>query len=722
MRQARAFCGIVVGGSAALLAAQPVWAAATQVTAVELNRSGEQLELMLETQAGDERPQIFTVSRGNDLVADIWNTQLNLKEGNSFQQANPMPGITAIKVSQLDSSSIRVTVQGAEGPPKGQILQSQTGGITLGIQTAATGEPGAPASNSPATATLPAAEIPDGAIAQAQTPTPEPVEPVEPEPQPPVPAPEPDVLFPEPDITIEGEPAPAAGTAQPLTPVPPTLPRAVPPPVGDIAISNINPAPTVIDLGTAVRVPRLVLREAPIREVLALLARSAGLNLAFTGAEAEAEGDAEGAQATISLDLEDEAVQDVFNYVLQLSGFQANRVGRTIFVGARLPQAARNIITRSFRMNQVSAASAAAFLSAQGAETQRIVEEVTIQTVGEGAAARTVETRETNIQPLAAEEGDGPLLLRGLSVVTDERLNAVTLIGDPRQIQIAASFLTQLDLRRRQVAVNVKVLDIDLSATDDFNTSFSFGIDDDLLINFSPGPNPGDGFGVTFDPDDIPDGLQDFAASLLTQIQSGNGKILTDPTLVVQEGETAQINLTREVVGNITRTREASDDGLDEVTVEAEIVEVGLILNINVERIDDNGFITLVVNPEVTSIAEEEQLLLGDGDENTITLRSVRRLTSGRIRLRDSQTLILTGIIQDQEQTTIFKVPILGDLPIIGALFRDTQRDRTRSEVIVVLTPQILDDSENAGFGYNYTPDPETRRRLERRGFETQED
>jgi type IV pilus assembly protein PilQ len=452
--------------------------------------------------------------------------------------------------------------------------------------------------------------------------------------------------------------------------------------------------------------------------VLALLARSAGLNLAFTGEAAEAEGEGTDAQATISLDLEDEAVQDVFNYVLQLSGFQANRVGRTIFVGARLPQAARDIITRSFRMNQVSAASAAAFLSAQGAETQRVVEEVTIQTVGEGAAARTVETRETTIQPLAAEEGDGPLLLRGLSVVTDERLNAVTLIGEPRQIQIAASFLTQLDLRRRQVAVNVKVLDIDLSATDDFNTSFSFGIDDDVLFNFSPGP--GGGLGVTVAPDDILN--NDFFAQLLTQIQSGNGKILTDPTLVVQEGETAQVDLTREVVGNIERTRTPVEDGPDEITVTAEIVDVGLILNINVERIDDNGFITLVVNPEVTSIAEDAELLLGDGDRNTITLRSIRRLTSGRIRLRDGQTLILTGIIQDQEQTSIFKVPILGDLPIIGALFRDTERNRVRSEVIVVLTPQILDDSENAGYGYNYTPDPETRRRLERRGFETRED
>ncbi len=93
----------------------------------------------------------------------------------------------------------------------------------------------------------------------------------------------PDVLVPNPEITIDGKPAKAAGPNQPYNQAPPFLPRAVAPPVGDITQASIDTSPTTIDLGTQERVPRLVLREAPVREVLSLLARAAGLNLAYVG-------------------------------------------------------------------------------------------------------------------------------------------------------------------------------------------------------------------------------------------------------------------------------------------------------------------------------------------------------------------------------------------------------------------------------------------------------
>ncbi len=854
MRQAQGFGGIVIGGAVALLATQPVWAAATQVTAVRVNPRGGELELTLETQAGDGRPQIFTVNRGNDLVTDIVNTQLKLDGGNAFRQENPMPGIAAVAVSPLDANSIRVTVSGTLSAPTSQILQQGVGGITLGISTGASNQaadpvpasPSPDATVSPATSALPSlpASTPEPqtqnsptTVAQVPTPaSPTPAQPA-PVPQPVVPAPTPDVMVPNPRITIEGAPAAPAGTVQPVAPAPPFLPRAIAPPVGDIAISNINSSAGVIDLGTGARVPRLVLREAPVREVLALLARAAGLNLAFTGDAAGAQpgqpgqppgqpGQAGAGGPTISLDIENEPVQDVFNYVLQLSGLQANRVGRTIFVGNQLPVAARNVITRTLRLNQVAASSAANFLTAQGAETQIPIEQVQIQTVGEGAAARTIETRTPSILALRPQETTGTLLLRGLSVVTDERLNSITLVGEPRQVEIASALLTQLDLRRRQVAVNVKIVDVNLLGTDAFNTSFSFGVGDGFFVvdggaaafnygGFNPPtadqatgsllsptviPNPyagantfldftnqqtiqgagpaiirvdangvitttqprGDvsfpnvtagapenplqgGFTdftpptdtvITVDQDGnvntalgtlgtVTTGLPDlfqypsrFLAALQAQITSGNAKILTDPTLVVQEGETATVNLTQEVVGNITSETESSE-GLTTRTVTAEIEEAGLVLEIIVNRIDDNGFVSLAVNPRVTSIGSVQDLSVGD-DENQIALLNVRQLASGQIRLRDGQTLILSGIIQENDRTTVTKVPILGDIPILGALFRSTERQNQRQEVIVLLTPQILDDSAGSSFGYNYTPGQETRQYLERRGFPTQ--
>ena len=866
MRQAQGLSGIVMGGAVGLLTTQPVWAAAAQVTAVRLNAQESGLELILETETGNKRPEVFMVSRGNDWVADIVNTQLSLREGDSFRQENPMPGITSVLVSQLDANNVRVTVSGASSPPTGQILQNEGQGITLGISTesknqAAAPSPVSPSPTAPVSAATPALPVlqaatplpqrSDSPPILAQTPTPEPVAqqqapasptPVVPTviPQPIVPAPTPDVLVPNPRITIDGVPAPATGAVQPVAPAPPFLPRAIAPPAGDIAISNINAAASSIDLGTGVRVPRLVLREAPVREVLALLARSAGLNLAFTGEGGARPGGGQGAapagaQQTISLDLEDEPVQDVFNYVLRISGLQANRVGRTIFVGSQLPDAARNVVARTLRLNQVAADIAVGFLIAQGAEQQQIVNQTTLTVVGEGAAAQRIENTTTTVQRITAQtpgqgQGQGvqgptgPLMLRGLLVTPDDRLNLVTLVGEPRQVEIASALLTQLDLRRRQVAVNVKIVDVNLLGTDAFNSSFSFGIGDSFFVNdggaasfnyggFNPpnqlqldastasppvignpfgganifsdpnttflipgaGPRtqiinqPGqDPFQIT-DPSDVvviggqpfvrldnplTPGITNitggtdtvvtydqngrptvaigqagnvtfalptlfqyptrFLSALRAQITSGNAKILTDPTLVVQEGETATVNLTQEVVGNIESETESAE-GIVTRTVTAEIREAGLILEIAVNRIDDNGFISLAVNPRVTAIGNIQNLSVGD-DTNQIALLNVRQLRSGQIRLRDGQTLILSGIIQESDRTTVSKVPILGDIPLLGALFRSTNRENQRQEVIVLLTPQIIDDSAGSSFGYNYTPGRESRQILQREG------
>jgi type IV pilus assembly protein PilQ len=601
--------------------------------------------------------------------------------------------------------------------------------------------------------------------------------------------------------------------------------------VGDIAISNTDASPSTIDLATQERVPRLVLRDAPVREVLSLLARAAGLNLAYIGSE-QAAGGQQGTAAspgqatsqTISLDIENEPVQDVFNYVLRLSGLEANRSGRTVFVGPKLPNATRDMVMRSLRLNQVSVGVALNFLVGLGAESavsrERLVTSVSAVPVGNVAApiTQTQTTTETRLETQRVSFQDSNPLLRGLQALGDERTNSITLIGSPRLIEMAIAQLTQLDIRRRQVAVNVKIIDVNLNNTQDFNTSFSFGIGNNFFasdggaasLNFGgsrpatsteaansvtstptitnpitgspflnpnssvsiPGTTPGTvvvdpngnitrianpGSGSFYQPtapsstnalqpgftditpatDNIitrnADGTSSITqgtlgtattslpslyqfprrllASLQAQVTNGNAKILTDPTLIVQEGQQALVNLTQEVVGNITlQTTDTAAGSRTERRIDKQ--RVGLTLNVRVERIDDNGFVSLSVAPTVSAPSASQ-----DTGNGQIVLVSERSLTSGQIRLRDGQTLILSGIIQDQDRTTVSKIPILGDIPLIGALFRQTNKSNQRQEVIVLLTPQIMDDTENSSYGYNYTPSPQVRQMLERRGL-----
>ncbi|TRV07110.1 MAG: pilus assembly protein [Microcystis wesenbergii Mw_MB_S_20031200_S109] len=605
-------------------------------------------------------------------------------------------------------------------------------------------------------------------------------------------------MVPNPEIIIQGAPqAPGA----------PTLPRAVAPPVGDIAISNIDASAEKVKFDSNKILPRVLLREASAREVLMTLANIAGYNVVFTSAQ----GEANATTQTVSLEFTNESVESIFNAVLLVSGLQANRQGTTIFVGAQLPQGARNLISRTLRLNQVKAVAAAIFLATQGAEYQRLVTQT--EDIVDPLTGRVTGRRDTppTLEPLAPQNTEGSkaaLLLTGLRIAADDRLNSINLIGEPRQVQIATSLLTQLDARRRQVVVNVKVIDVNLLNTDSFSSSFSFGFNDGFFVqdngaavlnfgNMNPpssgtvsrpgafaqpvvpifniisgtgtaeiqpfidiqngapfgrvnqGPNDFSGgltpyarpsFGritnpfqpglseftpgedgqppvFTYEPPTLFQYPQKFLMTLQASIQTGNAKILTDPSLVVQEGQQATVKLTSKVLESVN----TQVDPLSGVrTTTPVLADAGLTLAVNVDQVDDNGFISLSVSPTIASPGSPIEFDSGGLTVNTLTPLIRRELTSGLVRLRDGQSLILSGIIQETQQSSETKVPILGDIPILGALFRSRNNKNNRSEVIILLTPKIIEDTATSTLGINYQPGQDAAEMLQRQGFPVQ--
>jgi type IV pilus assembly protein PilQ len=684
--------------------------------------------------------------------------------------------------------------------------------------------------------------------------------------------------------------------------VPPFQRRPVPAPVGDISVSNTFLRPDIVDLSSAARVPRLSLKEAPVREVLSIIARTAGLNVAFaddtsqqsaTPAQPGTPGQTSGVNSRITLDIENETAQEVFNSVLRLSGLDANRIGRTVFVAARLPFNLKNTITRTYRLNQISAGEASAFLASLGAERSisRKRPIPGVQTAQLGTASQAIVNVETETVPvLESIQGSVNSLqpLKGLQVVGEERTNSLTLVGSPSLVEYAAAQIARIDARKRQVAVNVRIVDVNLIATQRVGSSSSFGINDTFFninqgvatLNFGeitpaqpPGPtdifsrpvrnNPFAGTplfqnptgtaqvrdpvtggyvsvnpnqpGSVFSPDGnpltpgisgitpqqlpaagvqpytpkilinpangqpvidtsgsagvvgrpatyylnpggvinanlpginpafktgqyantpllldpttgspvvstaavpavapLPGVLQDtigqaaqlafslpqifqypkqFLSQLEATIQNGHAKVLTDPTLTVQEGEQASVSLTEDVNGGLIREFQ-NVNGQTISTERIDIKKAGVTLNIKVDRVDENGFVNMSVSPKVSAPARDVQVNQ-QGVVNTVTLLSERSLNSGNIRLRDGQTLILSGVIRDSDKETVSKVPFFGDLPIIGALFRSTRTENSRNEVIIIVTPRIINDSDTANWGYNYQPGPEAQKVLD---------
>ena len=66
------------------------------------------------------------------------------------------------------------------------------------------------------------------------------------------------------------------------------------------------------------------------------------------------------------------------------------------------------------------------------------------------------------------------------------------------------------------------------------------------------------------------------------------------------------------------------------------------------------------------------------------------------VRIKDGETLVIAGMIQEKESKTINKIPVLGDLPLVGALFRTTVSSKSKSEMVIMITPKIITDTEDA--------------------------
>ena len=496
------------------------------------------------------------------------------------------------------------------------------------------------------------------------------------------------------------------------------------PPVGDIATSTAKLRPDIVDLGTAERVPRITLRDAPAIEILTLIGRVAGLSVVSAEAPAAATG---GLKQPVSLSIENETAQDVFNNVLRISGLEANRIGNTIFVATKLPVTLKNLATKSYRLNQITVGEASAYLIGLGASRvvnrQRVIPGAQTATVGTTTAVVTTTTTTESVPTLETvaitpDSGATPLL-KGLQIIAEERSNSLTLIGSPRQIDFAEAQLARLDLRKRQVVINVRVVEVNLSDGgngQDTSGTLTLTGGNPSFTTAAPGT-----LGITFNSNQPLALPTSFIAGLRTSLSSGRAKILTDPSITVQEGENASISLTEDVVTRNTISN-TSTGGVTSTSQTVTTEPVGLALNINISRVDDNGFINLSVSPSVT--APDKTIDTAGGNPalagSFVNTLSRRTLNSGQIRLRDGQTLVLSGIIRDSDRQTISKVPILGDLPIIGALFRGEKTFNNRSEVVVIVTPRIIDDSQNANWGYTYQASPETQKVIDSNQGKTQ--
>ncbi|WP_414416930.1 AMIN domain-containing protein [Synechococcus sp. R55.8] len=653
----------------------------SRITDIRLVPNGNRMQLEINTEGG-ARPQVFFTQQGQSWIGDITNAQLSGSQGR-YRQESPLPGVRFIEARQLSNDSVRIEIAGVAAAPQGLLARRSPTQLVFDFE----GLPSAPPA--PLAAVPPQPSSNQAAPGQpASLNRPQPVAPV-PQPAAPAPASQPVAQNPAPPQTTQAAPpAPAVPAAPVISQVPPlgqlnqpqlppgSLPtespfqgRAVAPPAGDIAVGTILPDPPTVDLGSNARIS-LTLKDAPVGDVLSLLVRRAGLNVVLNDVPPD---------LTISLDVQDSPLQETFNFILRLKQLQAQRRGQTVFVGQNLP-GVTGILVRNYRVNQAVATDLASRL-----------------------------------------EGVLNAVAPGAQFVVDERTNSITVIGNSRQQDIAAAQIAQLDVRRRQVLISLRAVDIRLDKNESLSVNlggasgnFALGTLGDAKFGGQPLNQPA-GSSVSSIGPESPSGSitgifntlnrlqQSLALRVESAIRDGTGKILTDPKVVVADGGSSRISIATSVPVNVeTITIPQGENQPPVVTQRLQREDAGVILNVSEVRIDDNGFVTLTIQPEI-SIPVPIQVLEG-GDFAGIQLFNIdrRRLEASQLRLRDGQTFIIAGLIQDRDIVEVQKVPLLGDLPLLGALFRSQSVNNERNEVVFMLTPYIMDD--NVAFGLPPNP------------------
>jgi len=439
----------------------------------------------------------------------------------------------------------------------------------------------------------------------------------------------------------------------------------------------------------------------------------------------------------INLTLNSKQYSKAFNAVLLAAGLQATVREGVIYVGPDLVRkSVGERISKTFRLNQVNVDSAAQFLGNLGASMTSTVTVTTSTSSGvspsvspTGSSSSTSTVSQTTSQLLTYGANVGPLL--GLSGTTDPRLKQLTVIGEPALVQLAGDYLRRLDLRSRQVALTIKVYDVDLTNNLDLTNKLSFA-DGKAILTSDPEQrnvgaviNPGSPF-TTAEPKKIlgTSGDEVFAPSgIFAEGEKGiiydvfkaletsqYSKLLASPTVILQEnyppfgvpGQTSDRPLPNEAIISVG---DKIIEGLEPIEGSTGCSQAfgksGLDLKAILTQIDDNGYVSFQINQDLSYVIRKERIP-GCGDQ-TIDLTSERVFNSGVNRIKDGQTLILTGVLNERDTITALKVPVLGDLPIIGTLFRSTSSTRKKSELVITITPRILKDDNSELYGY-YTP------------------
>ncbi|MCP3999810.1 MAG: type II secretion system secretin GspD [Gammaproteobacteria bacterium] len=305
----------------------------------------------------------------------------------------------------------------------------------------------------------------------------------------------------------------------------------------------------------------------------------------------------------------------------------------------------------------------------------------------------------------------GPQSATDITIWADEQTNALVITAPPKTMRAMMGVIDKIDIRRAQVLVEAIIVEVSAQKTAELGITWAVynqgtiaaatnfpnvtpgivglaGVIDESVEKVAGALASGANFGIG----SVSDSGTSFVGLIQALEADADTNIMATPTLVTMDNEEAEINVGQEVpfvTGSYSNTGSADGSVNPFQTVERE--QVGLTLKIT-PQINEGDAILLEIDQEVSSLASSTA---------AVDLITNNRTITTSVIVDDAGTLVLGGLIQDEMRDVEQRVPILGSLPLIGALFRATRTEVVKTNLMIFIKPTILRDNVETAYETN---------------------
>lgn len=320
-------------------------------------------------------------------------------------------------------------------------------------------------------------------------------------------------------------------------------------------------------------------------------------------------------------------------------------------------------------------------------------------TLGGGVVACTVATK---------VDGDNvtSVPLQNIAVSYFTQLGTLNVVGgSEQQIEMIREFIEQSDRKQPMAYLEMSIVELTEAGSREFQNQWAFW-SKHFSANFTgtafqTNPNNPIFFSGSQNPEDDKIGKFQGSTTLMYAIryliENRKGRVVANPRILITNGQESVIDLTSDYVKTVTsqimtttgsgssgvqRTYEIGDDNGIKVTI--------------TPFISPDGYVTLNIEPDYATIASSVYSDGEGGRDLAATLLQRRNLTLKNVRIKDGETLVIGGMIKEEEKKQVNKIPFLGDIPVVGTLFRSTSTDKSKEEMVIMITPKIVIDTEDA--------------------------